>query len=420
MIGSLFTAITGLQTFQQYMNVISNNIANVNTVGYKDTETNFESMISQTMRSASAPSATSGGSDPRQVGLGVQVGGNVPIFTQGSAQTTGKPTDLMIQGAGFFEVNNNGATYYTRNGAFDRDANGNIVNPSSGMLLMGFQAQGTPPAINTNAPVGPINIPPTYASFNIGSDGTVTGIDSTGSTTVLGQVALVNFPNPSGLQAAGNSLFTPTLNSGAPNTNTNYPSFTGTTAANSTQVVASYSAQPTVPSLFVPAGTPALPTGVSVGGALSTSIGGPITSLQISFDSTAAGLATNGKISINGQAFTATNVTTTGNAPPATPGTITFTGGTIPSTLTVYLGQALPASTTGFVLNLGNSGGVNGVPGTNGLGTVTPGALEMSNVDLSREFSNMIIAERGYEANSKVITTSDSILMTLVNMKSQA
>src|SRR6185312_8312106 len=117
----------------------------------------------------------------------------VPIFTQGSAQTTGKPTDLMIQGNGFFVLNNNGATSYSRAGAFDRDANGSLVNPSTGSLVMGFPAQGTPPVVNTNAPLVPLNIPSSYASFNIGSDGTITGIASNGTPTVLGQVALVTF-----------------------------------------------------------------------------------------------------------------------------------------------------------------------------------------------------------------------------------
>lgn len=397
MIGSLFTAITGLQAFQQDMNVVANNIANVNTLSYKSGETTFESMISQTLRGASAPTAITGGSDPKQIGLGVQLTGVTPIFTQGSAQTTGKPTDLMIQGSGFFQLNSNGATYYSRDGAFDRDGNGNLVSPSTGMYVMGFQAQGTPPAINTNAPLAPISIPNSYASFNIGADGTVTGISSTGATTVLGQVALINFPNPGGLQAGANNLYTATLNSGTPNTTTAVPQFTAGTA-----VMATTTPQSTVPSLVVPAGI-ALPTGVTVGGTYSGTP--PVTSLQFTFD-VAAGAVTNAKAVVNGGAPVAATVVA------GPPSTIAYNG------ITVSL-PTVPANATGFSVNLGAGGGVTGVPGTNGLGTITPGALEMSNVDLSREFSNMIIAERGFQANSKVITTSDDILQTLVNMKAQ-
>ena len=407
MIGSLFTAITGLQAFQQEMNVEANNIANANTIGFKSGQSTFETMVSQTLRGASAPTATAGGVDPKQIGLGVQVTSVIPLFTQGSAQTTGKPTDLMIQGNGLFVINQNGVTEYSRAGAFDRDANGNLVNPSTGGLVMGFPAQGSPPAVNTNAPIAPLNIPSTYASFNIGSDGTVTGISSNGTPTILGQVALVTFPNPAGLQMGANNLYTATLNSGAPNTNaTTLPTFTAPT-----DIPASTTAQAAYPALTVPAGVTTLPTNLTVGGTFTGA--GPVTSLQISFDTTAAGLATNGKVSLNGAAFTNAGVTTTAGPP----GTLVYAGLTI--TLPTALAAADQVSKTGYTVNLGTSGGVTGTPGTNGLGTLIPGAREMSNTDLGREFSNMIVAERGYQANSKVITTADNVLMTLVNMKAQ-
>jgi flagellar hook protein FlgE len=404
MIGSLFTAITGLQSFQQDMNVVANNIANVNTLGFKSDETVFESMISQTLRGAAAPTATTGGSNPNQIGLGVQLGGINPIFTQGAAQTTGKPTDLMIQGNGFFTLNSNGATYYTRDGAFGLDADGNLVNPATGMMLMGFQAQGNPPAINTAAPLAPINIPSSFASFNIAANGTVTGISSTGTTTVLGQIALVSFPNPSGLQAGGNNLYTPTLNSGTPNTlPASLPTFTAGTA-----VLASTTALPNVPSLQTPANV-ALPAGITVSGTL-TGAAAPINSLSITFGTNASGDVTGANILVNGVATAGVIAGTN-----AAGQTITAKGITVTFPANAMAASAVAAP--GYALNLGTSGSVSGIPGTNGLGTINPGALEMSNVDLSREFSNMIIAERGLQANSKTITTSDTILTTLVNMK---
>ncbi len=413
MIGSLFTAITGLQAFQQELNVEANNIANANTVGYKAEQSTFETMVSQVLRGAAPPTATNGGSAPKQLGLGVQVTSIVPIFTQGSAQTTGNPTDLMIQGNGLFALNENGAQVFSRAGAFARDATGSLVEPSTGAMVMGFPAQGTPPAINTNAPIVPMNIPTTYASFNIGSDGTITGINSGGTPTVLGQIAIVTFPNPSGLQMGANSFYTPSLDSGTANTNAaTLPTFAGVSTATGTAIPASISASAIVPSLAVPAGVTTLPTGTTVFGTFTGA--GPVTSLQMTFDTTAAGLLTNGKVSLNGAALTTTGVTTTAGPP----GTLVYAGLTI--TVPTALAAADQISKTGYTINLGTSGGVTGTPGTNGLGTLIPGAREMSNVDLSREFSDMIVAERGFEANSKVITTADSVLTTLVNMKSQA
>jgi flagellar hook protein FlgE len=421
-IGSLFTAITGLQSFQQDMNVVANDIANVNTIGFKSAETTFESLLSQTLQSAAAPTATTGGSNPKQIGLGVQLTGVTPIFTQGSAETTGKPTDLMIQGAGFFVLNNAGTTYYTRDGAFDRDANGNIVNPSTGMMVMGYQAQGNPPDINTNAPLAPINIPSTYASFNISSNGTVTGISSTGTTTVLGQVAIVSFPNPSGLQAAGNNLYLSTLNSGTPNTTTANVTFAGSSPATATAIMASTSAVPNVPSMTYPA-TVTAPSGVTVYGTYKSTVTLPVTnptSLNITLTVNTAGTIS-ATAAVNGTTDT-TNPTVGGAGTAAGGATITYGTAATPITITIPANALVApgAGTNTYTISLANGNlGATGIPGTNGLGTITPGALEMSNVDLSREFSNMIIAERGFQANSKTITTSDEILMTLVNMKAQ-
>lgn len=422
MIGALFTAITGLQADEAYFNVIANNIANASTSGFKASETNFETMFSQTLRTPIAPNSTTGGTDPYQVGLGVEVAANVPIFTQGTSQTTGKPTDLMIQGNGFFSMSGAGGTYYTRNGAFDRDFAGNLVSPSTGMYVLGFQAQGSPPTVNTSAPIGPINIPNAYASFNIAQDGTVTGVTSTGQTVTLGQVALVTFPNPSGLSQIGQSLYIPTLNSGTPNTTAAAPAFTA-----STPLVANTSQMAYFPSLYVSstAATPATASPVTVGGTYTTPPAAgfpalPITSLAVTFNaSTTAGnvTVTAPVVTINGTAVTGT-VTLVGSG--TATATIAFNGLTLTIPGAAGLGTAGALGTaTAYSVNLGQSGGVASTPGNGGVGTILPGALEMSNVDLSREFSNMIVAERGFQADSKVITTADSILMTLVNMKNQ-
>jgi len=152
-----------------------------------------------------------------------------------------------------------------------------------------------------------------------------------------------------------------------------------------------------------------LPAGITVGGTL-TGAAAPINTLKITFGTNASGDVTGANIVINGVATAGVIAGTN-----AAGQTITANGITVTFPVNAMAASAVAAP--GYSLNLGTSGSVSGIPGTNGLGTINPGALEMSNVDLSREFSNMIIAERGLQANSKTITTSDTILTTLVNMK---
>ena len=134
MLRSLFTGISGLRAHQQMLDVTASNIANVNTVGYKSSTTTFEETLSQTMAGAGAASALSGGTNPIQIGLGVKLAAATTNFGEGSAQTTGGPTDLMINGDGFFVVKNGGTTEYTRAGAFHLDQAGHLVTPNGSIL----------------------------------------------------------------------------------------------------------------------------------------------------------------------------------------------------------------------------------------------------------------------------------------------
>ena len=126
MLRSMFAAVSGLQAHQTFMDVVGNNIANVNTTGFKAGTVEFEDLLSQTMNGASAPaSALTGGTNPAQVGLGVRLAGIGTNFSQGAAQTTGRSTDFAIQGDGFFVVNSTAnGTQYTRAGSFQVDQNG--------------------------------------------------------------------------------------------------------------------------------------------------------------------------------------------------------------------------------------------------------------------------------------------------------
>src|SRR6185437_8280574 len=148
MLRSLFSGISGLRAHQQMMDVTGNNIANVNTAGYKSSQSIFEDTLSQMMKSAGAPQAGNGGTNPAQVGLGVRSAGISTNFSQGATQATGKTTDLMINGDGFFVVRNGAENLYTRAGSFSFDANGSLVNPD-GMTVQGWNA--TNGVINTNA-----------------------------------------------------------------------------------------------------------------------------------------------------------------------------------------------------------------------------------------------------------------------------
>lgn len=199
--GALWAAKTGLDAQQTRMNVVSNNLANINTTGFKRDRAVFEDLIYQNVRQSGAQTAQ----DTQlpsglNIGTGVRVVATEKLFTQGNFTTTESPTDMAIEGRGFFEVlMPDGGTAYTRDGSFQINAEGLLVNSS------GYPMQ---PAIT---------IPDNTTSLTIGKDGTVSGqIAGSTAPTVLGNIQLTDFINPSGLQAIGGNLFRETASSGAP------------------------------------------------------------------------------------------------------------------------------------------------------------------------------------------------------------
>jgi flagellar hook protein FlgE len=281
MLRSLFSAISGLRANQTMLDVTGNNIANANTAGFKASTVVFQDTLSQMLTGASAPNANRGGTNPIEVGLGVQVGGTATNFGQGSTQTTGRDTNLMISGDGFFIVDRGGVDMYTRAGAFKFDALGNLVN-LDGDFVKGYDLTnpgGKPVPIQVDqlaGQEGETDKTKILRSYSIGADGVITGVFADGHREDMFQVALANFANPAGLQKAGDTAFLETPNSGKPQ---------------------------------------------------------------------------------------------------------------------------------------------EGAPGSGRLGTLMGSSLEMSNVDLAQEFTNLIIAQRGFQATSRVITTSDQVLEELVNIK---
>ncbi len=201
MIRGLYTAATGMNSMQHQIDVTSNNIANVNTMGFKQDRAEFQDLMYETLNfTAGQTSEITTNPTGMDVGLGVRVSGIQKNFLQGDLKLTANTLDLAIEGNGFFQITTpNGETAYTRNGAFKLDAEGNIVN-GNGYLL------------NPQ-----ITIPNNLINLTIANDGTVTAEDpATGAVTNLGQITIVDFVNPAGLTPKGESLFAVSEASGEP------------------------------------------------------------------------------------------------------------------------------------------------------------------------------------------------------------
>jgi flagellar basal-body rod protein FlgG len=201
MIRGLHIAATGMVAQQHNIDVISNNIANVNTSGYKKSRAEFQDLIYDTLNYTSgATSGTTANPTGIDVGLGVRLSNVQRSFLQGDISQTGNDLDVAIEGKGFFKITlPNGEMAYTRNGSFKLDSEGSMVN-SQGYKL-------DPEIV----------IPNTLTDISVAADGTVSGLDpTTGETAILGQITLVDFVNPAGLSPYGDSLFLSTDVSGDP------------------------------------------------------------------------------------------------------------------------------------------------------------------------------------------------------------
>jgi len=297
MMEGMYAAISGLDANQAMLNDTAGNLANVNTVGYKASSITFADSLTQVIRGASAPTSSTGGANPVQIGLGVMVDATRNEMTEGAFQTTGNPLDVAIEGNGFLRVGEGeppakepftggipAHVMYTRAGDMSTNALGFLTTPS-GLYVIGRNAVAKEGETETTYSVGTedtyLRIPPGSSSISVGMDGSVGYTDNNPESKTFGQrvtagyVSLATFANEAGLERAGGSLWAATSNSGIP---------------------------------------------------------------QV------------------------------------------------------------------------------GTPATSGYGATVGGELEMSNVDLASEMTKMITAERGYQANSRVITTADTMLETLVSM----
>lgn len=389
MLRSLFSGISGLRAHQTMLDVTGNNIANVNTTGFKSSQTQFEDTLSQMVASAGAAQGGVGGTNPAQIGLGVRTAGITTNFQQGAAQLTNRSTDIMISGDGFFVVRHGNEQLFTRAGAFGFDTTGQLVSPD-GNLVQGWAADAAG-NIDTNGPLSDMRLP----------IATLMGASATTKAKFEG-----NLPD----DAAVGTTLNRTIDTfdAAGNTVQLTIGFTRT-AAGWNLAVAAGAATGTGTMTFT---NGALATGgtLTVGGItvdLSTLTGyAGITSVaSVNQDGRAAGTLQSFTINADG-----TLLGSFSNGLKQPVGKIALAGFTNPGGL-----EKAGSSTYRTTVNSGAA--QVGAAGTNGRGTLTGGALEMSNVDLSAEFTNLIIAQRGFQANSRVITTSDEVLQELVNLK---
>ncbi len=420
---AMLSGVASLKAHQIKMNVIGNNIANINTVGFKSARAHFQDLLSQTLRAASRPSGVLGGTNPMQVGLGVKVGAIDIMPLQGALELTGRSTDLAIQGNGFFMLTNGRDIQYTRDGAFALDANGFLVHRGTGWKVLGWRADPGG-LIDTNQAITASSV----LQFPVGSQAAVR------------QTSRVEYTGNLNANANSSDSFAATVRV--------YDSLGG-----AHDITLTFTNRQSPPAGSAPAGAVMSWEWSATEG--STSIGDFSTgsNTRLYFDS--AG-------NIVGSSTQQITITPTNGAPPftvtldlskitslAAESTVqpVYQDGFPPGTLQEFAigidgtvqgifsnGLSRPMGRIALALfsnpsgleRLGNNmwrvtdnSGLPQVapPTTAGLGEINAGYLEQSNVDLGSEFADMIVTQRGFQANTRIVSVVDELLADVVNMK---
>ncbi len=418
MMRSLFSGVSGLRAHQLRMDVIGNNISNVNTVGYKSSRATFQEIFSETLKGAGAPEGGRGGTNPQQIGLGISLATIDTLHTRGSIESTGYPLDLAIEGNGFFIVSDGGSPKFTRAGNFIRDTEGNIVN-GNGLRVLGWMADENG-YIDTTLSPGTIQIPegmqmPPKATSavkiigNLDADTPVGGIVpfETEIYDVLGRKNKLSFD----LIKTGNDTWgiRESLSDASPVDNAvavTLPDGSVTRVDLGTAVTLEFT-----DGRLTSDGTFTIPATAPISEVITVDIsdihqfasesgvdplevdGYPLGSLE-DFNFDASGVATG--IFSNGQQKVIARIALAAFNNPS----------------------GLQKVGNNLFIQTPNSGQPSvGAAGEHGRGTINPSSLEMSNVDIAKEFTDMIITQRGFQANSRIITTSDEMLQELVNLK---
>ncbi|POH61467.1 flagellar hook protein [Cryobacterium zongtaii] len=393
MLRSLYSGISGLRAHQTMLDVTGNNIANVNTTAFKGSATQFQDTLSQLTQGAGGPGAATGGTNPAQVGLGVQVAGIATNFAQGSSQATGKASDMLISGDGFFLTQQGGETIYSRAGSFDFDSAGRLVTPS-GAIVQGWGAVDG--VVNEGGAVGDLSLP---LNAVIAGDRT-SKVSMTGtlpSDAVVGTelVRDIKVYDASGAARTLSLTFTKAANGwtvgGVDGTSSGSTALAFTSNGVSSGGTLDIG-DITTTGIRIDLSTLTALAGISTVTASSQdgTAPGSLESYSFGKDGTLIGLFSNGEQKALGRIALATFTN---------PGGLEKTG------------------SNGYRATFNSGTAELGAPGSAGLGSLTGGALEMSNVDLSQEFTNLIVAQRGFQANARIITTSDEVLQELTNLK---
>ncbi len=418
MIRSMFTAISSLNLHQKYLDVVSNNLANANTTGYKSSRVMFQDQFAQMLSPGGAPTATQGGINPTQIGLGVGMGFVSPNFTQGTLQNTARNLDLAVEGDGFFVYGQDGGRRYSREGSMGLDAEGFLVNLASGLHTQGWLADANG-AVDANAPIEDIQIDTSRslarATENVFLGGNLSAsIDGAGTANVTMGV----YDSLGALQQAA-VRFTRGGVAGAPTNVWTWQvmdtSVTPAVAGTGTGTVTF-----DVNGQIDTANPPTVGTGASVPGSDGSTTPIPV---ELDFSGMTQLTATTSVTVTSQDGLAAGSVTDVYISPSDGSVSLVFSNG-----LTEQVGQVALArftNPTGLIQSEGttyleglNSGEAQiGAANSGGRGTIASGHLEASNVDMAQEFTNMILAQRGFQASSRVITTSDEILQELVNLK---
>ncbi len=406
MLRSLFTGISGLTNHQTRMDVIGNNIANVNTTGFKAGRVNFQDMMSQTLQGASPGTGGRGGTNPKEIGLGVSMATITNIHSQGALQSTGVMTDLGIQGDGFFILSDGNRNRYTRDGSFGLDEDGNLVEPSNGLLVQGWSA--TAGVIDTTQPVGNINIP-IAAEMAAQATSQAEIIGNLDSTQAAGYTYNNTFLVYDSL--GDNHNVTVTYTKTGVNTWSWQASGTGIVAAGlvnqgvlTFNPDGSLNAQTGALSITTTNGS-TTPLAINPDFTAMTQLADPDTATLFNQDGFAPGTMVSFNISNSGIINGVYD-----NGIVQTIGQIALARFTNNSGLMKEGENIWSESANSGVAQIGEAN-------TGARGGIQAGTLEMSNVNLAQEFSDMIITERGFQANSRVITTSDELLQELISLK---
>lgn len=423
---SFYIPLTGLESESTALNTIANDLSNMNTTAFKGQSTNFSDLFYQQIGST-------GSGDPIELGAGVKVASNETIFSQGSINATGNATDVAINGNGFFVVDpTSGGQEFTRAGDFSLTSTGALVT-TGGASVMGYPAPGG--VVNTNAPLAPINIPvgqveqpsaTTSMNMTLNLDSAsaantvfptdITVYDSlgdphtaaitytqTGTNTWSYSVALPAADFASGVSTP----VTGTMNFDA---NCNLSSIQPTGAAAATTVGTAAGDVSSIPLSFT--GLTDQASNLNISWNLLGPSGTPTIS-QVDTASAVSATTQNGYSSGQYQSFTVGSDGTV---------TATFSNGEMLNVGQIAMGdvtnlQGLQLLGDGdYAATLASGTPAIAPSGTDGLGTLQDGALEGSNVNISAEFSDLIIAQRGFEANSKAVTTFDTITEETINM----